>query len=41
MLSGIGYGTHAVCLEFLNDFYTGPGDGDRNLYVGALRVVKP
>lgn len=30
---------HAISIEFANDYYSGPGDGDRNYYVDLLAVI--
>ena len=30
---------HAITVEFANDYYAGPGDGDRNFYLDLLAVT--
>jgi len=41
-IPGIPYGTHAIAVEFANDYWDGSGrpDGDRNMYLDGLLVSK-
>jgi hypothetical protein len=40
-IPGIPYGTHAIAVEFAEDYWDrwGGADGDRNLYLDGLRVI--
>ncbi len=40
-IPGIEFGVHAIAVEFVNDYWDGSGndDGDRNLYLDALKVT--